>query len=172
MWSQTRTDTHTDTDTQTHRHRHGHRYTDAQTHRRTDTDTDAQTQYPVALATLCVLLPINWSIAAKKLCDFGPFLKKKAFLAAFGLCFCHQCQITHRQRWGRRVGWIAACIELYLDRESERTQTQAAAPAIGGGAGATHVAGHGGGDVAGPGDGALSGPRKSRRLAASASSDK
>ncbi len=63
------------------------------------------------------------------------------------------------------MGWIAACIELYIDRESERAQTQAAA-ANGGYSGGRGVG------VAGPGDGALSGPRKSRRLAASASSDK
>ena len=67
------------------------------------------------------------------------------------------------------MGWIAACIELYIDRESERAQTQAAAANGGysGGVGAGCGVG-----VAGPGDGALSAPRKSRRLAASASSDK
>ena len=79
-------------------------------------------------------------------------------------------QIGNRRRWGRRRNWIAACIELYIDRESTLRATRGIEDG-GSDGGGGDISGHGTGDAGSNAEasrvnvgGGAGGPRKSRRL--------
>ena len=103
-------------------------------------------------------------------------LSSASLPCAISVCVMCQCtatayirtQIDNRGRWGRRRGWITACIELYIDREATRLAAMATVADSVGGSASSNVNvnsnGNCNGGVGSSDDGAAGGrARKSRR---------